>query len=62
MLRLFYPSYLCTSPTKFGLFDTLEKGIFGGVKRPKDGGKGLNGVVSKDENYYNPFVELMLNK
>ncbi len=45
-----------------GLFDTLEKGVFGGVKRPKDGGKGLNGVVSKDENYYNPFVELMLNK
>ena len=47
---------------QLGLFDTLEKGIFGGVKRPKDGGKGLNGVVSKDENYYNPFVELMLNK
>ncbi len=47
---------------QLGLFDTLEKGIFGGVKRPKDGGKGLNGVVGKDENYYNPFVELMLNK
>lgn len=26
---------------KNGLFTTLEKGIFGGVKRPIDGGKGL---------------------
>lgn len=43
-----------------GLFDTLEKGVFGGVKRPKDGGKGLDGVLEKDENYYNPFIELML--
>ncbi len=45
-----------------GLFDTLQKGLFGGVKRPKEGGKGLNGVAIKDENYYNPFIELMLNK
>jgi len=45
-----------------GLFLTLEKGIFGGVKRPIDGGKGLKGVIIKDDNYYNPFIELMLNK
>lgn len=44
-----------------GLFTTLEKGIFGGVKRPIDGGKGLSGVVIKNENYYNPFIDLMLN-
>lgn len=47
---------------KNGLFLTLEKGIFGGVKRPVDGGKGLNGVVVKDDKYYNPFIELMLNR
>lgn len=47
---------------KNGLFLTLEKGIFGGVKRPIDGGKGLNGVVVKDDKYYNPFIELMLNR
>lgn len=47
---------------KNGLFLTLEKGIFGGVKRPIDGGKGLAGVVVKDDNYYNPFIQLMLNK
>lgn len=47
---------------KNGLFTTLEKGIFGGVKRPIDGGKGLQGVVIKDDKYYNPFIDLMLNK
>ena len=46
---------------KHGLFTTLEKGIFGGVKRPVDGGKGLDGVIIKDNNYYNPFINLMLN-
>lgn len=42
-----------------GLFDALEKGIFGDVKRPKNGGKGLDGVVQKGENYMNPFIKLM---
>lgn len=43
-----------------GLFTTIEKGKFGGVKRPRDGGKGLDGVCVKDEAYFNPFIELML--
>ncbi|MDH6353927.1 beta-lysine 5,6-aminomutase alpha subunit [Dysgonomonas sp. PH5-45] len=42
-----------------GLFPALEKGIFGNVKRPKDGGKGLDGVVEKGSNYFNPFIEIM---
>ena len=42
-----------------GLFTALEKGIFGDVKRPKDGGKGLAGVVTKGENYFNPFIKMM---
>ncbi|MFA6824864.1 MAG: lysine 5,6-aminomutase subunit alpha, partial [Bacteroidales bacterium] len=41
------------------LFDALEKGIFGDVKRPKNGGKGLAGVFEKDSHYYNPFIKLM---
>ncbi len=45
-----------------GLFSALEKGIFGDVKRPMNGGKGLAGVVTKGENYFNPFVELMKNR
>lgn len=47
---------------KEGLFTALEKGIFGDVKRPKNGGKGLEGVTMKGENYYNPFVEIMKGK
>ena len=42
-----------------GLFNALEKGKFGDVKRPKNGGKGLDGVVAKGENYFNPFIDLM---
>jgi beta-lysine 5,6-aminomutase alpha subunit len=42
-----------------GLFSALEEGIFGGVKRHKSGGKGLAGVSSKGEHYYNPFIALM---
>jgi beta-lysine 5,6-aminomutase alpha subunit len=44
---------------KEGLFNALEKGIFADVKRPKNGGKGLNGIARKGENYRNPFIELM---
>ena len=44
---------------KEGLFEALEKGIFGDVKRSKTGGKGLAGVVEKADGYFNPFVELM---
>ncbi|MGL4484138.1 MAG: lysine 5,6-aminomutase subunit alpha [Anaerovoracaceae bacterium] len=44
---------------KEGLFNTIEKGQFGGIKRPRDGGKGLEGVAKKDEEYFNPFIEAM---
>lgn len=42
-----------------GLFTTLEKGIFADIKRSREGGKGLSGVVVKSDDYFNPFVELM---
>ncbi|RHV97064.1 lysine 5,6-aminomutase subunit alpha [Culturomica massiliensis] len=42
-----------------GLFTALEKGIFADVKRPRNGGKGLDGVTEKGGNYYNPFVKIM---
>ncbi len=47
---------------ELGLFNTLEKGIFADVKRPKDGGKGLAGVVVKSGEYFNPFIEAMKGK
>ncbi len=43
-----------------GLFSALEKGIFADVKRPRNGGKGLDGVTPKGSNYMNPFVKLMI--
>lgn len=46
---------------KDGLFSTIEQGKFGGVKRPFDGGHGLEGVCTKGENYFNPFIPLFLD-
>jgi len=41
------------------LFATLEQGIFAGIKRSRDGGKGLDGVTLKADGYFNPFIDLM---
>ena len=41
-------------------FETLERGIFADIKRPRDGGKGLDGVVSKAPGYFNPFLAPMM--
>ncbi|QQY79913.1 beta-lysine 5,6-aminomutase alpha subunit /D-lysine 5,6-aminomutase alpha subunit [Keratinibaculum paraultunense] len=43
-----------------GLFPTIEQGKFGGVKRSRTGGKGLEGVAKKSSGYFNPFIPLML--
>lgn len=43
-----------------GLFATIEQGKFGGIKRARDGGKGLEGVCVKDTGYFNPFIPLMM--
>jgi len=45
-----------------GLFTALEKGIFADIKRPKNGGRGLDGVAEKGTNYYNPFIDKMLKR
>lgn len=45
-----------------GLFKTIEEGKFGGVKRSRTGGKGLEGVVKKAAGYLNPFIEMMLEE
>lgn len=43
-----------------GLTNSISKGKFADVKRTMTGGKGLEGVVKKDDKYFNPFIELML--
>ncbi len=52
-------SALLESIAQEGLFSALEKGMFGDVKRPRNGGKGLEGVCVKEKNYVNPFIGLM---
>ncbi len=47
---------------KQGLFRTIEKGIFANIKRPIDGGKGLDGVFRKEPDYFNPFIDLMIKE
>lgn len=43
------------------LFSGIEAGLFADVKRPRNGGKGMNGVVRKAPDYWNPF-ETFLRK
>ncbi len=45
--------------SKIGLFEAIEKGMFADIKRSRDGGKGLDGVVEKSEDYYNPVEDYL---
>ena len=47
---------------KTDLFDAIEKKKFAEVSRPKNGGKGLEGVVQKANDYYNPFYTYLENE
>ena len=42
-----------------GLFSAMAKGEFAEIKRPENGGKGLDGVFAKDADYFNPFMQQM---
>ncbi len=43
-----------------GLFRGLEAGLFADIKRSPDGGRGLEGVIKRNERYFNPFYEQLL--
>ncbi len=45
-----------------GIFTTIERGIFAGIKRPLDGGKGLHGVKEKHPMYTNPVLDQMVRE
>ncbi len=40
-----------------GLVEALARGMFADIHRDPKGGKGIDGVAEKSENYYNPFAE-----
>lgn len=44
---------------KTGLMDAIAQGLFAEVKRPKDGGKGLEGLLAKSPDYFNPVESLL---
>ena len=40
-----------------GMFAAIEAGMFADTVRPRDGGKGLAGVVRKEHDYVNPILD-----
>ncbi|HTY41379.1 MAG TPA: lysine 5,6-aminomutase subunit alpha [Thermoanaerobaculia bacterium] len=40
-----------------GLFAALADGVFADTRRPRDRGRGFEGVVARDPDYANPFLE-----
>ena len=42
-----------------GMVAAIGKGRFGDVKRAETGGKGLDGVIEKAPDYFNPFLEIL---
>ena len=47
---------------QIGLFRAIADGLFADVKRPSDGGKGLDGVIEKGADYWNPFEDFLRAK
>lgn len=45
---------------RIGLMEAIAKAKFADVKRPVDGGKGLDGVLPKSERYANPLHDRMV--
>jgi beta-lysine 5,6-aminomutase alpha subunit len=44
---------------KDGMVAAIGRGRFGDVKRAETGGKGLDGVIEKAPDYFNPFLDAM---
>lgn len=47
---------------RIGLPAAISKGMFADISRTAEGGKGLDGLIVKADDYYNPFPPLMLNR
>jgi len=45
---------------EMGLMQALATGYFADISRTPEGGKGLNGVIIREDGYLNPFIPLML--
>lgn len=47
---------------EIGMFEALEKGMFAGIKRNQNGGKGLENVFKKEDGYFNLVLEEMIKE
>ena len=47
---------------KRGLFGAIESAMFADIKRPRNGGKGFDGVYEKSPDYYNPVEDYLKKK
>jgi beta-lysine 5,6-aminomutase alpha subunit len=45
-----------------GMFSAIEAGMFADTVRTRTGGKGLSGVVKRDDEYVNPVTDLLTQK
>ena len=50
---------LLTAIRDHGLLNAIADGTFGITKRPADGGRGLDGVIVKADDYFNPASEIL---
>lgn len=53
---------LLEEAAEVGMFEAIARGRFGDIRRPELGGKGLDGVVEKGEDYFNPILDLLEEK
>jgi beta-lysine 5,6-aminomutase alpha subunit len=42
---------------EIGMFAAIEAGMFADTVRTRDGGKGLDGVVTRAPDYFNPITD-----
>ncbi len=47
---------------KNGIFQSLSYGVFAGIKRGEQEGRGLDGVFEKAKDYVNPFMDNMIKE
>lgn len=50
---------MLTKVADIGMFAAIEAGMFADTSRPRDGGKGLDGVIEKSGEYANPITDLL---
>ncbi len=42
---------------RIGLFEALASGVFADTRRPREAGRGRDGVIARDPDHVNPFLE-----